>query len=47
MARIKGKAKVSVKKSPVKAGSTHTKETGGIFTSKVAAIVQKKKTTKK
>lgn len=29
------------KKKPIKAGSTHTDDTGGIFTSKVAAIVRK------
>lgn len=43
MARIKGKTKVSVKKKPVKAGSSHGKDTGGVLTSKVAAIVNKKK----
>ena len=31
------------KKKPIKAGSTHTDDTGGIFTSKVAAIVRKLK----
>lgn len=28
------------KKKPIKAGSTHQGDTGGIFTSKVAAIVR-------
>lgn len=38
----KAKTKASVKKAPVKAGSTHTNKTGGIMTSKVIAIAKKK-----
>lgn len=39
--KVKGKVKVSVKKRPLKAGSTDTKS-GGILTSKVIAIAKKK-----
>ena len=37
MARVK---KSKNKKKPIKAGSTHTKDTGGIMTAKVAASVK-------
>lgn len=39
----KAKTSASVKKRPVKAGSTHTSTTGGIMTTKVIAIAKKKK----
>lgn len=42
MAKARGKVKSKVKRKPVKAGSEHTNTTGGIFTSKVIAIVKKK-----
>lgn len=43
--RVKSKTKVSVKKQPksVKAGKNRENTSGGIFTSKVVAIVKKKK----
>lgn len=41
--KVTGKTKVSVKQTPVKAGSTHTNTTGGIFTTKVVAIARKRK----
>lgn len=45
MAKVKAtaKTKVSVKKKPVKAGSSHTNNTGGILNAKMAAIVRKRK----
>lgn len=39
----KAKTSASAKKRPVKAGSTYTKTTGGIMTTKVIAIAKKKK----
>lgn len=44
-AKVVAKAKTgaTVRKSPVKAGSSHTKTTGGIMTTKVIAIAKKKK----
>ena len=44
MARLKVKKKTE-KTAPVKAGSTHLDNTGGLFTRKVALIAQKLKTT--
>ena len=41
--KVTGQTKVSVKRKPVKAGSTHTNTTGGIFTTKVVAIERKRK----
>ena len=44
--KVSSKAKVSVKKTPkkpVKAGSEREKTSGGVFTTKVIAIVKKKK----
>lgn len=41
MAKVKGRVKASSNKKPVKAGSQHTNTTGGIFTTKVIAIVKK------
>ncbi len=45
MANVKAtaKTKVSVKKKPIKAGSSHTSTTGGIFTTKTIAIAKKRK----
>lgn len=43
MAKVKGKIKSSVKRNPVKAGSTNRGGNGGIFTAKVIAIAKKKK----
>jgi hypothetical protein len=44
-AKVVAKAKTgaTVRKKPVKAGSTHTSTTGGIMTTKVIAIAKKKK----
>lgn len=44
-AKVVAKAKTgaTVKKKPVKAGSTYTKTTGGIMTTKVIATAKKKK----
>ena len=42
MAKVKGKIKSSVKRIPVKAGSTNRGGNGGIFTAKVIAIAKKK-----
>lgn len=41
--KARGKVKAKVKSKPVKAGSTHTATTGGIFTTTVVAIAKKKK----
>lgn len=41
--KVVGKSKVGVKRRPIKAGSTHTDNTGGIFTAKVAAYARKRK----
>lgn len=41
--KVTGKTKVSVKKNPIKAGSGHKDNTGGIFTAKVAAIARKRR----
>ena len=44
--KVRSKAKVSVKRTPnkpVKAGTEREKTSGGIFTTKVIAIVKKKK----
>lgn len=43
MVKVKGKVKSSVKKKPVKAGSTNKGGNGGILTAKTSAIVRKKK----
>lgn len=45
-AKVVAKAKTSAsakKRPPIKAGSTYTKTTGGIMTTKVIAIAKKKK----
>ena len=49
MAKVKAKAvgKVSIKRKPIKAGSTHTGDTGGILNAKVAAIARKRRKKKK
>lgn len=39
----KGKTKASVKKKPVKAGSTMQKNVGGFINAKVVPVVKKKK----
>lgn len=43
--KVKAKAvgKVTIKKNPVKAGSTHRGNTGGVFNAKVAAIARVRK----
>lgn len=41
--KVTGKVKATVSKRPVKAGSTHKDNKGGIFNVKVVAIVNKKK----
>lgn len=46
MAKVRGTIKAAARKKPVKAGSTHTDTTGGIFTSKVIAIAKKRKNKK-
>lgn len=46
-AKASGKVSVKVKKKPIKAGSTHTNDTGGIFTAKVAAIARKRRNKQK
>lgn len=43
MARAKGTVKASVKKKPVKAGSTAPKNIGGILNYKVVAMARKRK----
>lgn len=49
MVKVKAKAvnRVTIKKAPVKAGSTHQNTTGGIFTTKVVAITKKRKKAQK
>ncbi len=41
--KVKGKVKVSVKKRPLKSGSTNRGGDGGIFVAKTIAIVKKTK----
>lgn len=40
--KVSGSTKVSLKKKPIKGGSTNRKG-GGIFTAKMAAIVRKRR----
>ena len=48
MAKVRASAvgRVSIKRNPIKAGSTHTGDTGGIFNAKVAAIARKRRNKK-
>lgn len=41
--KARGKIKAKAKRKPVKAGSSHTATTGGIFTTTVVAIAKKEK----
>lgn len=40
--KVTGKTKVSVKKNPIKGGSTN-RQGGGVFTAKMAAIARKRR----
>lgn len=41
--KLRGKTKVQVKRKPIKAGSTNTSTTGGVFITKTVAIAKKRK----
>lgn len=45
--KVKGKVKASVKKKPLKSGSTNRGGDGGIFVAKTIAIVKKAKNAEK
>lgn len=45
--KVTGKTKVSVQRKPIKAGSTHTNNSGGVFTAKTIAIVRKRRKNQK